>query len=312
MKAFVCTKYGPPEVLELHEVKKPVPKDNEVLIKIHATTCHIGDVRIRSFDVPFWQMIPFRLFLGITKPKRNILGMDFSGEIEEVGKNVKEFQSGEKVFGTPGFVFGTYAEYVCIPVDSNSAKKGLVAKMPAKMSFGEAAAGNATGGLTALNLINQAKIQSGQEVLIYGASGSVGTFAVQLAKQMEANVTAVCSTSNIELVISLGADKVIDYTKDDFTQNSTKYDVIIDAVGKLSYSKGKRSIKKNGIFLNVTKHSDDGAKIGTKELMYFKELIEDNKIKPVIDRTFPFEQLVEAHRYVEKGHKKGNVVITVI
>ena len=312
MKAVLCTRYGPPQVLQIAEVEKPTPKRNEVRIKVHSTTCHIGDVRIRSFDVPFWQRIPFRLFLGITKPKQPILGMEASGEVEAIGEDVKRFKKGDQVFASAGFVFGTYAEYVCLPEDATDVKKGLVAMKPANMTHEEAAAGTATGGITALCVLKQADIQSGQKVLVYGASGSVGVFAVQLARYFGAEVTGVCSTSNIDMVKSLGAHKVIDYTKEDFTAGDETYDVVFDAVDKLPSSRRKKALNKTGAYLNVNKDSGSGSSIGTEDLIFLKDLIEAEKLKTVIDRRYPLEQIVEAHKYVEQGHKKGHVVITVI
>jgi len=311
MKAVICTGYGPPEVLKLADVEVPVPKDDEVRIKVFATTCHIGDVRIRSFNVPFWQRIPIRIFLGIRKPKRSIQGMELAGIVDEAGRDVKRFKKGDQVFASAGFVFGAHAEYICLPGEGGNARKGMVAMKPENMNFEEAAAGTATGGITAKEVLKRAEIQNGHKVLIYGASGSVGIFAVQLAKYYGAEVTGVCSTGNLEMVRSLGADKVIDYTKESIADSGESYDVILDAVDKLPRSKGRKSLKKNGVYLNVNKDSGSGTGITIDDLIFLKDLIEDGKIKTVIDRKYPLEQMIDAHRYVEKGHKKGHVVISL-
>lgn len=308
MKAIVYTKYGPPEVLQFKEVEKPAPKDNEVLIKIYATTVHIGDTRMRSLNIPGprWQLFFARIFLGINKPKREILGMELSGKIEAAGKNVTLFKEGDEVFGSTLWSgLGGYAVYKCM------SENGVLALKPINMNFEEAAV-IPCGGITTLGLIRKVNIRKGQKILIYGASGSIGTFAVQLAKYYGAEVTGVCSTTNLKMVKSLGADKVIDYTKKDFTQMNEKYDVIFDAVDKFPSKPAKKSLKKTGIYLNIHTTS---ANIKTKDEVYLlkdlKVLIEAGNIKAVIDRCYPMEQIVDAHRYVEKGHKKGNVVIVM-
>ncbi|MFX0209440.1 MAG: NAD(P)-dependent alcohol dehydrogenase [Candidatus Hodarchaeota archaeon] len=308
MKAAVCSKYGPPEVLELKEVAKPFPKKNEVLIKVHASTVHRGDSRIRGLDIPgpFFVPILARLVLGIRKPKFPILGMELAGEIVEVGMDVTKFKIGDKVWATTLWEgFGGYAEYKAMRED------GVLTLMPSNMTFEEAAVIPA-GGITALGIIKMANIQRGQKMLVYGASGSVGTFAVQLAKSLGAEVTAVCRTSNFELVKSLGADRVIDYKTTDFTELDETYDIIFDAVD-LFKGDYRKSLKETGIYLNVDKGSDKIKKNhGLPLLNDLKELCEAGKLKAVIDRTYTLDQIVEAHRYVDTGRKRGNVVVTVI
>jgi NADPH:quinone reductase-like Zn-dependent oxidoreductase len=309
MKAIICTKYGPPEVLKLMEVENPIPKDNEVLIKIVATTAHIGDTKIRRFEPGIGPVKDFffkplmRIIIGFKRPRKKILGMELAGDIETVGKNVTKFKKGDPVFASTEFRLGTYAEYCCMP------ENGAITIKPTNMSYEEAApVSNA--GLTALINLRKANIQKGKKVLIYGASGSVGTYAVQIAKHFGSEVTGVCSTTNLEMVKSIGTDKVIDYTKEDFTQNRDAYDVIFDAVGKIPYSKRKKSLTKSGIYLTSLALKGN-IKLKAEDLMFLRELCGAGKLRTVIDRCYPFEEIVKAHKYVDKGHKKGNVVITV-
>jgi NADPH:quinone reductase-like Zn-dependent oxidoreductase len=318
MKAIVVTRYGSPDVLQLQKVEKPVPKDHEVLIRIYASSVSSGDSRIRRAD-PFM----VRLVYGFLRPKASILGNEFAGVVEAVGKDVSMFQPGDEVFGAAGFSLGTNAEYISLP------ENGAITHKPVNISFAQAAAipFGATAALYFLR--NKANIQPGQKILINGASGSLGTAAVQLAKHFGAHVTAVNSKANAQLVRSLGADEVVDYTHEDFTQNGETYDFIFDTIGKLSFSKSKASLKANGLFLaaagglstffqafRTSLHGGKKVVAGVvqglqADLNFLRELIEAGRMRAVIDRTYPLEQTAEAHRYVDKGHKKGNVVIHV-
>jgi len=302
MKAIVASKFGTSAVLQLQEVEKPAPKDNEILVKVHATTVTVGDIRMRSLDVPplFW--LPARITLGFTKPKHPIYGMELAGEVEAIGKAVTRFKVGDPVFAsTLAQNFGAHAEYKCLPED------GMVLTKPHNMTYEQAAA-VPIGGPTALRLLRKGNIQRGKKVLIYGASGSVGTFAVQIARHFGAEVTAVCSTANLEMVKSLGADRVIDYTTEDFSTRGERYDVIFDTLGKCPKSMYSKALAPNGTYVTIAKLS---TKQTMEEFIFIKGLIEAGELIAVIDRHYPLEKVAEAHRYVDTGHKKGNVIITV-
>jgi NADPH:quinone reductase-like Zn-dependent oxidoreductase len=324
MNAIVHTAYGPPDELQLKEVEKPVPRADEVLIKIHATAVTSSDCNQRDLTfAPKLFLLPMRLQFGLTRPRNQSLGIDLAGEIEAVGSDVSRFAPGDQVFGSTEPALGAYAEYICLPEDAALTEK------PADMTWEEAAT-IPVAGITALYFIrDQGNVQAGQHVLIHGASGAIGTFSVQLAKHFGAAVTGVCSTRNVEMVKSLGADRVIDYTKEDFTRTGRTYDVIFDVVGKTSYARSKHSLRQGGIYLSTLPKAetllqmlwtslvgDKKVKNGTKpanseDLVFLKGLIEAGKLRTIIDRRYPLEQTAEAFRYVEKGHKKGNVIITV-
>lgn len=322
MKAIVYTRYGSPDVLQLQEVAKPTPKDNEVLIRTHATTVTSGDCRVRSLNVPVGFGLMSRLVFGISKPRQPILGTELAGVVEFVGKDVSTFKVGDQVFVFAGASMGCYAEYKCMPAD------GAVALKPSNLTYDEAAA-ISFGGTTALDFFRRGKLQSGERVLVNGASGGVGTAAVQLARHFGADVTGVCSTANVELVKSLGANRVIDYTKDDFTKASETYDIIMDTVGTAPFSRSKGSLKEGGRLLQVLGSLPEMLKIPWvamtssksviagpagergEDLRFLAKLAEAGEFRPVIDRRYPFEQIAEAHSYVDTGRKKGNVVITM-
>lgn len=319
MRAITCRRYGPPDVLQLSEIDKPEVKEDEVLIRVYATTVSSGDSRIRNGSrksLPLWPIS--RIALGFRKPRKMIPGMDFAGEVEAVGSDVTLFKKGDQVYGFCGK--GTYAEYISMRAE------GSVSLKPSNMTFEEAAS-VPFGAISALDFLRKGNIESGQKVLIYGASGSVGTYAIQLAKYFGTEVTGVCSSSNVELVKSLGADHVIDYKKEDFTKNGVEYDLIFDTLGKAPFSSSKKSLKQNGLYVTAVVDYREIAQIiwtskfGSKKIIsgiagespddlnFIRNLIEEGKIETVIDRRYPMEQIAEAHSYVDKGHKKGNVVI---
>jgi NADPH:quinone reductase-like Zn-dependent oxidoreductase len=309
MRAIICAKYGPPEVLQIGQINKPIPKNNEVLIKVHATSVTNSDIFIRGSKVPFSLIIPFRLMIGIRRPRNPIIGEVFSGKIEAAGSEIKRFKKGDNVFGLTGFSLGGYAEYKCMEeVDS---KQGCLAVMPNNIDFEEATAA-AYGGLLAFQFMEEETIIPGSKVLIYGASGTTGIIAVQYAKYLGAAVTGVCGSKNIEFVKSLGVDKVLDYTKQESEGALEKYDFVLDAVGKAKTSVLKKAcakeLKTGGKFVSI---DDSALLLQSSRLDKIRELIESGKIKPVNDRTFSFEQIIEAHKYVEAGHKRGNVAVTV-
>lgn len=322
MKAIICTRYGPPEVLQLREMEKPVPGDHEILVKVAATSVTAGDIRLRSSTVPLSFWLIARLVFGLRKPRKTILGTVVAGEVAAAGKEVKQWKKGDQIYAYDITRYRTYAEYTCLPANS------AIASKPSTLPYEEAAA-IPWGGITALHFLTQGKIAVGQHILIYGASGSVGTWAVQLAKHFGARVTGVCSTANLTLVQSLGADQVIDYTKEDWTRSGETYDLLFDAVGKTSFSDCLKVLKPEGVYLQsvaapalslrmrlagmTSRRTFIGGEATPKQenLIYLKELVEAGKIKPVIDRRYPLERIVEAHRYVDQGHKKGDVIITV-
>ena len=325
MRAIVCTDYGPPNVLQVREVEKPTPKHNEVLIRIRATTVSAADCELRRFDFPGWVWLPIRLWFGLRRPRRPVLGQELAGEIEAVGKDVRSLRTGDRVFAATGMGLGAHAEYLCL---REAPEGGAMATMPSNLSYEEAATVPYGGG-EALQFLRRGKIRSGQKVLINGAGGSFGTFAVQLAKVFGAHVTAVDSTAKLPLLLSIGADQVIDYTREVFTDRGEMYDVIFDVVRNSPSSRMVRSLRENGAYLTAnpglsqlvlalrtsiasSKRVVLGVSGGTnKDLAYLKDLIEAGKIRPVVDRRFPLEQVAEAHRYAESGQKMGNIVLSI-
>ncbi|MEJ2598256.1 MAG: NAD(P)-dependent alcohol dehydrogenase [Anaerolineales bacterium] len=327
MKAVVWTKYGSPDVLQLKEVEKPVPKADEILVRIYATTVTAGDCELRSLKLPIFISFPMRIWLGFRKPRKNTIpGTELAGEIEAVGAEVKRFKEGDQVFGSAGMGFGANAGYICLPEEPGEMEGGVALK-PVNMTYEEAAT-VPFGGRDALHFLRKGDIQRGQKILINGAGGSIGTFAIQLARYFGAEVTAVDSTAKLDMLRSIGADQVIDYTQEDFTKNGQTYDVIFDVVGTLSLSRCNRSISQNGTYLLANPASQMVQALWTRmtsskkvimetasgtiaDLILLRELIEAGEIRTVIDRRYPLEQIAEAHRYVETGQKMGNVVITV-
>ena len=328
MRAVIWTAYGPPNVLQPGEVEKPTPKDSEVLIRIHAATVTAGDCEMRALKLSLMLSVPMRLYTGILRPRRmKVLGQEFSGTVESVGKHVRRFEPGDEVFGMSGFKSGGYAEYVCRP-ESPKEMDGVLTTKPPTIGFHEAAA-ISLGGLESLHYLRQADIRPGQQVLIIGAGGSIGTIGVQLAKRFGAEVTAVDSTKKLDMLRSIGADHVIDYTKEDFTKDGATYDVILDVVGKTSIARGMKCLTDRGIYLMANpriskmlrgrlatwgtrkKLVSGNVVYSTERLEYLKGLVEEGKVRVVIDRTYPLEETAEAHRYVETGRKIGNVIITV-
>jgi len=329
MKAIIWTKYGSPDVLQLQEVETPTPKEDEVLIKVHAANASRTDTEFRNLKLPFPFALPIRLYIGVARPTRvRILGTEFAGEVVAIGKDVTEYNMGDQVYGYTGFRMGAYAEYICLPEKPDDELAGVMAKRPTNISYEEAAS-VPFGGMEALHSLDRVNIQRGQKVLIVGAGGSIGTHSVQLAKHYGAEVTGVDSDGKLEMLRSIGADHVIDYTREDYTKNRQKYDVIMDTIGGSPFAESVKSLNENGTYLNVNPTMLHRLQMGlnkgksnkrllswegeysSKNLLRLKELIEAGAIKPVVDRTYPLEQIAEAHRYVETDQKKGNVVITI-